>query len=221
MESRGWINYSDEVPELKHPLWSWFASLPETTGDQPAYIEFEVAQPSTTKRMVRIIASPASDSNSSNRIDLEIKESFGDGSADRLRQFQVDRAKFAAGLPPADFVVWSDPGVTEQKQQADYAFVRGLPRKVPFSARAIRYLKTSLRQEAFRCQVAAAQVLYSVKEAEPASVYRCEAWLTDDVPFGVAQVEFRINHPDNGSVLFQERWTVHNCWPKALPYQQP
>jgi hypothetical protein len=220
METRGWIDYSDTVPELKQSLWTWFASLPETTQNQPAYIEFEVVQPSMTKRIIRMTARTATSGSGTDRVEIEVRESLGDGSEDRIQKFQIDKAKFSQGLPPADFLFWNDPKVTEQKQQADFAFVRGLPRKVPFTARTIRYLKTPIRQEAFKCQLAAAHVAYSAKDGESPLVYRCDTWLTDDVPFGVAQVEFRITHPDNGTILLQERWTVHDCWPKALPYRQ-
>ena len=59
MESCGWIDYSDDRPELSKPLWTWFASLPDVSKE-PAWIEFTVAQPGLAPRIVRLTARPDS-----------------------------------------------------------------------------------------------------------------------------------------------------------------
>ena len=116
---------------------------------------------------------------------------------------------------------WTDPNVTPETQQSDMAFVRGLPRKVPFEQRSTRYLKTSLRKEAVRCKLCTAHVAYSETEDESPDVYRCLTWLSDDVPFGVVQVEFHVNQLEDASVLFHERWTIRDCFPNIRPYDKP
>ena len=95
--------------------------------------------------------------------------------------------------------------------------MRGLPQKVPFDGRVVRYLKTPLRTEALRCIQAAAHVRFSESERAAATVHRCDTWLCNDLPFGVAQVEFRISD-SNGSILFQERWTVKDCSPAVKAF---
>ena len=104
--------------------------------------------------------------------------------------------------------------MTETQQQDDLAFVRGLPRKVPYEARTTRYLKTLVRKDAFRCQLAAAHVAYAANESDPLLIYRCDVWLTNDLPFGVAQVEWHIAQADSAAIVFHERWTLRDCSPK-------
>jgi hypothetical protein len=221
LEARGWIDYSDEIPELSKPLWTWFSTLPESTSEEPAWVEFSVAQPAVAPRFIRLTARPDSTAPAGERVEIEVRETTGDGPPDRIRTLQIERAQFNEGAPPADFLNWSDPNVTSARQQADLSFVRGLPRKVPYRLRAVRYLKTSVRREAFQCQHVAAHVAYSVNENDQPLHYRCESWLTDDLPFGVAQVVFHIVNPENNSVQWHEQWTVRDCWPKPQPYKKP
>lgn len=220
MESRGWIDYSDERPELPKPLWTWFASLPETSDLDPAWIEFEVAQQGLAPKYLRLTARPNSQETSGKRLQLEIKEIWADGTTpDRIRTLLIETDAFNEGGAPADVLRWTDPNVTAAQQQADLALIRGLPSKAPYSARVVRYLKTRLRPEALRCTQAAAAVSYAFKDTDVPLVYRCDTWLTNDVPFGVAQVEMHITQPGTGGVLFHERWVVRDCWPKVPPYK--
>jgi hypothetical protein len=62
-------------------------------------------------------------------------------------------------------------------------------------------------------------VKYAFNESHPELLYRCDTWLTDDVPFGVAQVEFHVSQPDSAVVMFHERWVARDCWPKVPPYK--
>ena len=222
MENRGWIDYSDPQVELKKPLWTWFASVPESADGEPAWIEFTVAQSGLTPRTVRLTAQPVSKDPQNTLIKLEVQNSWGDSKrSDSDRTLLIDALQFNQGAPPADFLRWDNPNVTSEQQQSDLAFVRGLPRKVPYEARVMRYLKTPLRREALHCVQAAAHVTFGKDDSEKPMNHRCDVWLSDDVPFGVAQVEFRVSDPQTGATLFQERWTVKACSPKVKPYSMP
>ncbi len=222
MEARGWIDYYEEQPPLAKPLWTWFSSLPETAEGDTAWIEFTVLKPGIASCFVRLLGRTVQKETPDERFELEIRETSEDGATPaRVRTLSINTKKFREGAAPAEFLRWLQPDVALAHQQSDLAFVRGLPRKVPFHARAIRYLKTPLRPEALKCQLAAAHVSFAVDEEDPPLNYRCDTWLTDDVPFGVAQVEFHVSQPDTNAVLFHERWTVHDCWPKVLPFKRP
>ena len=167
-------------------------------------------------------AQPVSKDPENTLIKLEVHESWGESKrSDRDRTLLIDAPQFNRGAPPADFLRWDNPKVTVEEQQSDLAFVRGLPRKVPYEARVIRYLKTPLRREALHCVQAAAHVTFGKDDSERPMNHRCDVWLSDDVPFGVAQVEFRVSDPQTGATLFQERWTVKDCSPKVKPYSMP
>ena len=222
MESRGWIDYSNPPLKLEKPLWTWFASLPDAVEPESAWIEFDVAQPGSESRRVRLTLRPTQNSPTSKGVMLEVKENGGvTGPPERLRNIEILVEPFRRGEPPADFLTWSDPNVTPAQQQADLSFVRGLPRKVPYQARTVRYLRTPLRVEALKCQQATAHVTFRPSDDQPAMNHRCDVWLSDDVPFGVAQVEFHISDPATAAVLFHERWIVHDCWPKVRPFEKP
>ena len=222
MENRGWIDYSDSPVDLKKPLWTWFASVPESADGEPSWIEFTVAQSGLAPRTVRLTAQPVSKEPRSTLVKLDVRESMGDSKlSDRDRTILIDAELFNRGAPPAECLRWENPNVTPEQQQSDLAFVRGLPRKVPYEARVTRYLKTALRREALHCVQAAAHVTFAKDDSEKPMNHRCDVWLSDDVPFGVAQVEFRVSDPQNGATLFQERWTVKDCSPKVKPYSMP
>lgn len=217
MEQRGWIDYSEPRPKLENPLWTWFDTLPQTAENETAWVEFKVAQPNSSSRLVRLTGR-----NANGLYELEVKESWPDGSqSPRTRTLLIDRKSFESGAAPADFLRWTDPNTSEAKQMDDLAFVRGLPRKVPYSLRATRYLRTPLRKEALKCGIVAAHVGVRETETDPTAIHRCEAWLSKDVPFGVAKLEFHVNLADDANVLFHERWTLHDCSPAVRPYEKP
>ena len=218
MESRGWIDYSEPRVKLARPLWTWFETMPQPEQGESAWIEFSAAQPGLGAKIVRLTSRPSPDSVQKGVIALEIRESGGIlGTSPKIRNLLINVENFNRGDSPAEFLAWTDPKVTPAQQQADLAFVRGLPQKVPFDGRVIRYLKTPLRTEALRCIQAAAHVRFSESERAAATVHRCDTWLCNDLPFGVAQVEFRISD-SNGSILFQERWTVKGCSPAVKAF---
>jgi len=219
MEANDWIDYAEDAPELPKDQWTWFASLPETSDDQPAWIEFSVAQPGSASRLIRLTARSVANSKPGERVELEIRESSTDETVPvQIRTVQIDVAKFNEGAKPAQFLRWPDAKTTPGQQQADLAFVRALPQLVPYRARTNRYLKTSLRREALKCVQAAASTAWSAKEGDPRQIYRCDVWVTDDVPFGVAQLEHHVTQADNGHVLFHERWIVRDCSPRVRPF---
>lgn len=218
MESRGWIDYSEPRLKLPRPLWTWFGTVPQPPAGESAWIEFDAVQPGLPTKHLRLTSRLSESSGQTGMVNLEIREWGGIlGSSVRVRNLLVNTEKFDRGDSPAEFLGWTDPKVTSVQQQEDFAFVRGLPRKVPFDARVIRYLKTPLRPEAIRCVQAAAHVAYSESEGSALQIHRCDTWLTDEVPFGVAQVEFRVSDTQ-GTILFQERWILKECSPKVRPF---
>lgn len=87
--------------------------------------------------------------------------------------------------------------------------VTALPQSVEYRPGHIRYLKTPLRpSKAFRCQRAAAQVLFQPKRADHELRYRVDLWLCDEIPFGVAQIEITISDPPSGQTLTFQRLTA-------------
>lgn len=222
MEARGWIDYSDPPVSLDRPLWTWFTNLPKGRQNEPYRVEFSVAQSSTESRSLRLTARPVKNKPAGEQVELELEEyRQSERLNERSRKVLINVQPFLKGASPAEFMAWSDPNVSPARQQSDLAFVRGLPSKVPYRARTIRYLKTPLRKEALKCVLAAAQVSYAASDHESPRNYRCDVWLSDEVPFGVAQLEFHVSDPETAATLFHERWTIQKSQPAVRPYTAP
>ncbi|MEK6260722.1 MAG: hypothetical protein AABP62_19145 [Planctomycetota bacterium] len=216
MEERGWIDYREEPPPLPRPLWTWFASLPDPAGpaaDSP-WIEFSSSTPNGQTSRLRLTCRRETAQKDSGLVTLEVSRTNSLGKPSESRTLLIDAARFHAGAAPAEFLRWNDESVTPEQQQADFAFVRGLPLKKEYGPGVVRYLKTPLRRDALRCQRAAAQVLYPLESGNPPLRYRCDVWLCDEVPFGVAQFESKVTTADGSTLLHHERWTVTACQPE-------
>ena len=222
MQSAGWIDYSEERPEMNKRIWTWFSTVPDVAADEMAWIEFEVARPGIANRFIRLLGRIKSKGTPKELLELEVRETSDDGiTAPRIRKLWISPQKFNTEAPPSEFMQWLDPETTMAQQQDDLAFVRGLPRLVQFDFKQSRYMKTPLRREALSCQHVAAHVAFAANEGDSPLIYRCDAWQTDEVPFGVVQVEFHISPRDGNGTLFHERWTVHDCWPKVASFKEP
>ncbi len=215
LEDWGWIDYREEPAPLPRPLWTWFASLPEATDAtaEPTWIEFESFTPDGHTARRRLTSRPDA---TRGFVAIDIFQSDTHGKPTSQRTLFLDAARFRAGAAPAEFLRWPDSLVTPEQQQSDLTFVRGLPLKKEYSPGVVRYLKTPLRREAFRCQRAAAQVTHSPGSNGETLKYRCDIWLCDELPFGVAQFELQVSAASSDSVLHHVRWTVVACHPQPL-----
>ncbi len=126
-----------------------------------------------------------------------------------------EEAEFNVGKMPNEFLSGPNGHIAKPNDGARLRMrVTGLPsekgtRFMPFRPGHIRYLKTPLRPEkAFRCQRAAAQTFFQPKHADRPLRYRCDVWLCDEIPFGVAQLELTVSDPPTGQTLMFQRLTA-------------
>jgi hypothetical protein len=211
MEALKWIDYTRKPAELPRKLWSWFASVPE--ANRASWIEFTSQNADGTLKRRRLTCQPVAEGGTDQVVDVEVSEAMGSEALNVVRRFQIDVTRFLAGGSTAEFIRWSDAGsMPDEQKQADYTFVRGLPLKKEFRAGKFRYLHLPMRRDAFRCQLAAAAVDYPVNE--PTHQFRCDTWLCEELPFGVAQYEVRVIDIETAAIVHLERWTVSDCSPK-------
>jgi len=227
MEERGWIDYHEGPTPLPRPLWTWFASLPEVTGTATESPWIEFASPASNGQIsrLRLTCRHEGTQAASGLVAVDVMQTNSLGQQGESRTLLINAARFRAGAAPVEFLRWPDRAVTPEQQQADLAFVRGLPLKQEFRPGVVRYLKTPLRRDALRCQRAAAQVKYHTEADKTPLRYRCDVWLCDEVPFGVAQFELQVTTADGSTLLHHERWTVAACQPAptslpAVPAQK-
>lgn len=218
MEAWKWIDYTRKPPALPRKLWTWFLSIPDVAEGKTAWIEFtsQAVDGAVARRRLSCRAVTAGEG----LVELTVSEATGTEELRTTRQMLIDAKQFEAGASTAEFVRWSDPAQrsTEQKV-ADFNFVRALPLKKEYRAGKIRYLRLPLRNDAFRCQTAAAAVDYP--QESPTHQYRCDTWLCAELPFGVAQYDVRVTEIDSGATVHQERWTVSASDPAVAPTAPP
>lgn len=218
MEAWKWIDYTRRPPELPRKLWTWFQSIPDAK-DAP-WIELTSQQSDGTVQRRRLTSRPIDAQDPDKLVEIEVAEATGNAELKAVRRFRIDVARFMAGDSTADFMKWDDAAkVSTEQKVADFNFVRALPLKKEYRGGKFRYLRLPLRNDAFRCQQAAATVDYP--QAEPTHQYRCDTWLCDELPFGVAQYEIRVLDLETATVAHLERWTVTGCSPAPAPTAPP
>lgn len=218
MEARGMINFSEPRPKLPHPLWTWIAAVPDVSDGKPRWMELENASAAAGTCRLRIEAAPSAKGDS-NVVLLTVTRRCGDlekeDPGEQVCQVHVDRHQFEKGAKPAAFLRWPDLEVTSEKQLADLAFLRGMPLLKEYRPGVMRYRKIPLRKDAFRCQ----HVLVQVRDDSTHRNYRCEIWRCEELPFGIAEVEFQVLDA-NQQQLHQERWQAVASEPPPLPHAQ-
>ena len=216
MEAWKWIDYTRRPPELSRSLWTWFASVPEpqANSDQAPWIEFMSPAADGTFLYRRLECRKPQDVNEQGLVEVVVLEGVDDGEMKLVRRFWIDVPRFEAGESVAKAVRWP-AGVSPDQQLSDFTFIRGLPLKKEFRAGKIRYLRLPLRDDAFQCQLAAAAVDFPY--GDPLYQCRCDTWLCDELPFGVAQYEIRVTDIETGGLIRHEHWTVNECFPAPAP----
>lgn len=216
LDRAGWIDYyRDQPPPLARTLYTWFPSLPPADG-AASWIEFE-SQDALGRPLRLRLEQRGDEAVGARRVAVVVATRRRGADVLEQRTLRIDRAQFAAGAPPAQCLVWTDARVTAAEQQADLAFFRGLPLLKAYHPGFVRYLKTPLRRDALGCQRAAVQVETPTADDQPARRHRCDVWLCDEVPFGVARMDWSVIDPANGATLQFESWTVAACQPPVAP----
>lgn len=214
MTSWGWIQYDSPPPPLSRPLFGWWGHLPP--AGQVAWTEWSCLEPWGNNRTLR--AELQDDITLRGRRCAHVKVTLRQaGYVIWSRDLFIDRAAYERGAQPAQVLVWNESNTDPEQQQRDLAIFRGLPKMQAFQPGPIRYLKTGMRGDAFRCQRAASQVGFMPNDSAALLRYRCDVWLSDEIPFGTAQIIWTIADAESDEILMQERWQVTACEPAPAP----
>lgn len=215
LKQSGWINYDQRPSTFDHPLTTWLASIPEPTAEIPEpFVEF--TGPANDGRLIKLRLSviPAAANNAANNL-LTIKATrFLGTAAAETKQYTIDLPAFKAGKWPKEFLRWPNEDVSQKEKYAAYRFFYGMPRPRKYNPGKIRYLFTPLRDDAFRCQLAASQVSVTIASqtaAEDKLRYRKDLWLSDQIPFGIAQVETSVYDEQTNQLLSRQTLIVTNA----------
>ena len=213
MEGAGWIDYSDPPPKFpfKRNLHTWFATLPNENADG-AWVEFTAAGSSVrvggtrsdTLKLLSVKRKMIEDD-----LVQTIKLVWNEGRSDeKSATFDLDVSSFEDGKTvaaqiPKDRVTQSDFSRFEL-----LTLLRGIPADRAYRPATVRHIKTTVRKNAFRCQRAATQDYLNQKSTGQRFRYRCESWLTDELPFGCAQFVVSEFDAESGEMFKYRRFTV-------------
>jgi hypothetical protein len=208
-----WIDYRHRIESFTRPVVTFFPLLPDREGE---WIDFEGIEPNGEPIHLRL-ADRGAQTERGRRL-RKVAAIWNAGTKqERTLTFLIDPTSFNAGETPAQFLVSESLPAGETKERAE-AFLLGMPVVRPYRRDNVRYLKTSLRHDAFTCRKAAAQVAAADSKSERTYVHRIEVWLTAAVPFGVLQIEQTVRDDETDDLISARRLTaVATSRPMAEP----
>lgn len=203
MEDLGWVDYSTPVESFPVPRRSWLGHVSASTSkDSQPWVEFTGTDPQGRLNRLRV-ESIYRESRDSLR---EIKATQSDNNrADNplIVTLIVIEEQLVKGATPFQCIIMPTSDTIR--------FLSGLPTPAEYRPGSVRYLKTPLQKDAFFCRLATASVRHRAEKDGPEFIYRRTVWLTDEIPFGVAQFEDTVTDPRDNSIVFKQRLTATNC----------
>jgi hypothetical protein len=212
----GWIDYSEKIADFEKPLMTWFPALPdEENGGDDYWVEFSTMEIDGEESRLQI--------RDNGLLMVERFKTRGIHVVGRRPSvantfYSIDIDAFESGKPPVEMLVFESDISGALGLTSGPTFLHGLPtlRKSGYRRGKVRYLKTKLRADAFRCRHAAGQVTYSPPGAKRPLLYRTDLWLCPEVPFGVLKMETTIYDKTTGTLLGR-RQLVATAVGKLLP----
>ncbi|MGC1274538.1 MAG: hypothetical protein WBC44_12605 [Planctomycetaceae bacterium] len=210
MDSARWIDYSDHEPPLQRRLTTWFPKIP-ASGIDPADQWIEMT--ATTEQGTELIR-------------LELVEGDANRPQLRVRQFEtvagrrreigdvtatIDREQFDAGARPIEFVVSGKPSVAEA-----IGALQRLPKSVEYRPGPVRYQKLPARELAFRTQLVTATIDVRRRSGNVLR-HRIDAWLCDDVPFGVVRIRETLTDARTGDWISRRDYQLTDAGFRKVP----
>lgn len=201
MQNAGVIDYKVAPEPLDRPRKTWIGSLPK---QQTAWVEFSAASVSSASAGSRIRLT-WDDGDTGDQIGVLTIDQPGQES----QNLTILKPEFDRGDSAWKFI--REPSIELAR------FLTGMPRSREYQPGVIRYVRTPVRKDAFRCQRAASRVNLVENVGESSSpfqqgqIHRCDVWLTPELPFGVAQVEFTVTNAADFAIVRRERWIATAC----------
>jgi len=207
MTRAGWIDYSDPPPQLERPLSTWINRLPDSPDRDPDYwIELTGRDAESNPAAIRIGDGGREFVNGTDVRIVEVTETR-DGKT-TLSRYAVDPIEFAASANPLDFLMLT-PGTAPAMRRYPARFWSGVGGENAgnYRAAAERYLRLPLRTDAFHCIQAFMSSKTTDATTGQSTSERCDVWICDELPFGVAQLETQILD-NRRQLLTRQRLTV-------------
>ena len=206
LESAGWIRYENPRSDDRRVFPTWFPDLPDvSTSADPVWVEFRSVDVNGNEERLRLTATAGGVTAGRELFNLQVRRERT--AATTSKTYAIDTAAFRSGAGPERFLVFTDGRPSATRMARINAFFWGVPAARNFETGVTRYVKLPLRRDAFACTRAATRVRYAANAADTTDWYRCDLWLTGEVPFGVLQWEQTVT-TESGTVRARRRFTV-------------
>ncbi|QDT37458.1 hypothetical protein [Stratiformator vulcanicus] len=215
MESAGLIDYSTPLEPLPRTITTWFPSLPgaaDQSDESKPWVTFASVNEDGSSVQIRLTSLGIE--NRDERVIQKLKvNSAGSGSnlPDRM-EFAVDRELFEGGSAPEEFLITP----TEQpERERVLKFLQMVPGSYELLPGTNRYLRTDLRQDAFRCRFAAATI--SKTNGDNRNEHRIETYLCEEIPFGCLKFRIITRDGSSGTTISRKEFVVTGSNPPPPP----
>jgi len=212
MTQAGWIDYSDPPPKYQQTHYTWLGALPQGERQPDYSITFTAfSAEGLSETMAFQDGGPLPEGK---RLIHFRRQTGTDPVRETGYIFQADR--FRAGAPVQEFLIGKEDNTP--LTETDFAFFRGMPRRMQYVSSRIRYEKTPLRTDAFRCHIGYTYVTLPADEAPKRRIVR-NVWYSEEVPFGVLKWEEHVEVVANRERLAEQVWNAATVG-KFLPRQE-
>ena len=208
MDQAGWIDYSDPPPKLPfdRKLYTFFSEIP-AEGEWQEFVSVDRTGSLAGRRpdVLRISCQQQDSSDDGTIAIISFDWNPGRDTA-WTQRVMLDVDAFYAGEDFASFHFGTMHASDETGHEDSATLLRGVPGDRAYVPQTQRHIRIPLQKDAIRCDRAATQVPYG--RGDDTTLRRCEVWLTDKVPFGVAQFELTESDRDTRQLLTKRRFVV-------------
>lgn len=194
------IDYSDPPPKFLKTHYTWLGSLPQGDLQQNYSITFMSMNSRGQREKIRL--------HDGGPVEAGKRLVFVSRISDRNpvtieTGYVLETGLFAAGRPVEEFLLRRQDD--EPLSEADLTFFRGVPQRMQYVSSRIRYEKTKLRTDAFRCQVGYTYITIKDDDGTAHRLVR-DIWYCEEVPFGVLKWEDHVELSANRQVVSRQSW---------------